>query len=188
MKKRIVFFVLAFQFISLAPHDPAFAASLGTEKKLPENKQGLQEALAFISGIANIEYQTEINDKEQWNYYTLLRREKCLLKISDEISMIDLKSNKTRGVTYTEATINIADIDKVIIEDAERAIIDNESFLRATLSCKAAHKCVKFGKVVGNEPGTSQFLDSYSFIVRKKTNKNEMVKVFKKAIDLCGHD
>jgi hypothetical protein len=187
MKKITMFLVLAFHIVCLGPQGSAFAGSPGTEKKLQDNKQGLTEALAFISSISNTEYQIKINDKEQRDYYTLLRREKCLVKISNEITIIDLMNNKTRGVTYTEATINIADIGTVTIEDAENAVLDNENFLRVTLSCRAAHKCVKVGNVAGNEPGSTKTLDDFSFIARKKTSKSEALKVFKRAIDLCGH-
>jgi hypothetical protein len=188
MIKNIVFSMILFLLVSLVPRESAFAESPGTGKKLKDNKQGLQEAIAFIAGISHIEYQIKVNDKERWDYYVLLRHDKCLMKISDEISMFDLVSSKELGTTYTETTIDLADIDTVAIEDAENEVVDNQDYLRATLSCKAANKCIKYGKVVGNESGSSKMLDSISIIVRKTTSKIELVKVFSKAIDLCRHN
>jgi len=187
MRKNILF-PMIFLFVSLGPGESAFAESPGTGKKLKDSKQGPQEAIAFIAGISHIEYQTKVNDKERWEYYALLRHDKCLLKISDEINMFDLVSSKALGTIYTEVTIDLADINTVSIEDAESEIVDNQDYLKATLSCKAANKCIKYGKVVGNETGSDQTLNSISFIVRKTTGKTELVKVFSKAIDSCRHN
>jgi hypothetical protein len=188
MIKKIVLLMMLFHITCLGTQGSAFAESPGLGKKLKDNQQGLQEAIAFISGISHIEYQTKVNDKERWDYYALLRHDKCMLRISDEISMIDLVSGKTLGTTYTEATIDLADIATVSIEDAENELIDNQDYLRARMSCKATTKCIKYGKVVGNETGSDKMLDSFSFIVRKTTSKTDLVKVFSKAINSCRHN
>jgi hypothetical protein len=188
MIKKIVLLIMLFHVTGLGPQGSAFAESPGTGKNPKDSKQGLQEAIAFISGISHIEYQTKVSDKERWDYYALLRHDKCLLKISDEISMIDLVSSKTLDTTFTEATIDLADIATVSIEDAENELIDNQDYLRATMSCKATTKCIKYGKVVGNETGSDKMLDSFSFIVRKTTSKTDLVRVFSRATDLCRHN
>jgi len=188
MIKKIVFLVMLFHCVGLGSQGSAYAESPGAGKKLKDKQQGLQEAIAFISGISHIEFQIKINDKERWDYYALLRHDKCLMKISDEISMIDTVSSQTLGTTFTEATIDLTEIGAVSIEDAEKEVVDNQDYLRATISCKAANKCIKYGKVIGNETESHKMLDSLSFIVRKTTSKTEVVKVFSKAIDLCRHN
>jgi hypothetical protein len=114
MTKKIVFLLMILHLISLGPDGPAFAQTPGPGKKSKDDKQASPEAIALISGISNIEFQTKVNDKERWDYYALFRHEKCLSKLSNEISIVDQLSGNTLGMIYTEATFNLTDVDTII--------------------------------------------------------------------------
>jgi hypothetical protein len=178
-------FMTCFCLASLGTIDSAFAEGPGSGPKLKDNRNGLLEAMAFISGIAHIEFQNNISNKERLDYYAVCRREKCLIKISDEISIIDTVSDKNKGMMYEETTINFSDIDKISLYPVENTVVDNQDYLRAAVSCRASSKCIKSEKVAENGTHENNMLGSYSLIVRKTKGNTELEKVFNLAIKSC---
>jgi hypothetical protein len=186
MGKSIMVFITFVFLVSLGMIDSAFAESPGPGPKLKDDKNGLQEAMALISGIAHIEFQHKKNEKERWDYYAVCRKENCLIKISNEINIIDTVSEKTKGTMYAEATINFKDIDKISLAPVENTVTDNQDYLRATVSCRAYTKCIKSEKISENVTHENNMLDNYFFIVRKTKSNAELEKVFNLAIKYCS--
>jgi hypothetical protein len=185
MVKNIVFLIFVLSVVCLGRIEAARAESPAPELKSKGNPTELKEAMRFIAGISTVDFQTKINDKERADYYSVARFDKCLVKTVDEISTKDAKSGKTK-VVYTETTIDLADIGKFSVADAEKAVVDNQHYQRVSLSCKAPNKCIKDEKDLGKGVHDTKVHDSFSFLVRNTASKGEVEKVFNKAISLCA--
>jgi len=98
--------IIFFAVVCLGQLDSARAESPGPGPKPKDTRIVVQEAMAFISGIAHIEFSDAVSDKERRDYYAVAMRDKCLMKISDEITIIQTASGKNKGVIYTETTLN----------------------------------------------------------------------------------
>jgi 7,8-dihydro-6-hydroxymethylpterin-pyrophosphokinase len=186
MKKRIWYLAASLSLVCLGLMGPAFAEGAAPGPAAKDARKGLQEAMAFMSSVSNIEYQVKVSDKEWLNCYAAFKYHKCLIKLSDEISRIDTISGKTKGVTNTETTIDLSDIDTIYIKDAEPTIPDNQLYARATVSCRAHDKCIKDETIAENEARNIEKLDAFSFIVRKTKSKTELETLLHKAIDFCA--
>ena len=187
MKTNIAVLFYFLSVVCLGSLDKANAESPVLELKAKGNTAELKDAMRFITGVSTVDFQTKINDKERVDYYSVARFDKCLVKTVDEISTKDAKSGKT-NVVYTETTIDLADVGKLSVTDAEKAVVDNQHYQRVSLSCKAPNKCIKDDKDMGKGVHDTKLHDSFSFLVRKTTDKGEVEKVFNKAIGLCARN
>jgi hypothetical protein len=185
-KNGVILFVLICA-VGLGMIDSALAENPGPDLKLKENAKVLKETMAVLAGISHIEYQTNISDKERWDYYSVFRHQQCLIKFSNEIGIVDLSTGESKGDIYTEDTVNLSDMDKISIADAEKEVVDSKDYFRVGLSCRGSNKCVKDEKAVGNGIPDARTLDTFSFIARKTTSKAELEKVLNRAIGLCSH-